>query len=301
MDVGELNRRFALFDGLRFFEGAGGFALAEIRTPHAQALVSTYGGQVLSYVPHGDHRDLLFVSERAYFQPGKAIKGGIPVCWPWFGPDPEGRGRPAHGIARHRQWRVLASSYGENDAVVLSLVLEDSDETRAIWPHPFVVQIAVEVGAQLKVALSIKNTDATAIELTQGLHAYFRVGDISRVELLGLDGTTYLDKSGDGAEHRQFGPVSVAGEVDRIYQYTPPGVTLRDAALRRSIHIDSSGSRSLVVWNPWRETAAGMADLGDEEYRQMLCVETTNAAADRVTLAPGQIHRLAARYRIQAD
>lgn len=299
MDAGELNRRFALFDGLRFVEGAGGLVLAEIRTPQAQALVSTYAGQVLSYVPHGGHEDLLFVSRQAWFEPGKAIKGGIPLCWPWFGPHPQGGDRPAHGFVRTRQWQVLSSAYGEDDAVVLRMVLEDSTETRELWPHPFVVQIEIEVGARLEVALSVMNRDSTAVELTQGLHTYFRVGDAAAVEVQGLDGRTYLDKLEGSAARRQAGPVTVAGEVDRIYLDTPPGLTIHDPVLGRRIDIDSSGSRSTVIWNPWRETAARMADLGDDEYRRMLCVETTNAADDKVLLEPGAIHRLAAGYRLE--
>ncbi len=299
MDIDEMNRRFALFDGLRFVAGAGGFAMAEIRTPQAQALVSIYSGQVLSYVRHGDSDDLLFVSEQAYFQPGKAIKGGIPVCWPWFGPDPEDKGRPGHGFVRNRQWQVRGSVGGADDSIVLRLGLSDTEETRAIWPHRFELEIEIEVGAELKVALATTNTGTAPLQLTQGLHTYFRVGDIGRVEVLGLDGRTYIDKVGDGARRQQSGAVIVAAEVDRIYLDAPNRIRIDDAALGRSIRIASEGSHSAVVWNPWEEVARTMADLGDGEYRNMLCVETTNADADRVAVAPGEHCRLAANYRIE--
>ena len=299
MDIDEMNRRFALFDGLRFVEGAGGFGLAEIRTPRSQALVSIYAGQVLSFVPHGGGEDLLFVSDQAYFQPGKAIKGGIPVCWPWFGPDPEGRGRPGHGFVRNRQWQVLGSEFGAADSVVLRLGLVDSEETREIWPHRFALELEIRVGERLELALSTTNTGETPFELSQGLHSYYRVGDIRRAELHGLDGRTYLDKVGEATRRVQSGPVTIGSEVDRIYLEVPSALTIEDAALGRRIHIDSEGSRSAVVWNPWVEIARSMADLGDREYQQMLCVETTNADADRRTLAPGERHRLAASVRVE--
>jgi glucose-6-phosphate 1-epimerase len=300
MDIDEMNRRFALFDGLRFVEGAGGLGLAEIRTPQSQALVSTYAGQVLSFVPHGSSEDLLFVSEQAYFQPGKAIKGGIPVCWPWFGADPEGKGRPGHGFVRNRQWQVLGSEFGEADSVVLRLGLGDSEETREIWPHRFALELEIRVGEILELALSTTNTGETPFDLSQGLHSYFRVGDIRRAEVLGLDGKTYLDKVGEPTKRVQSGPVTISSEVDRIYLDVPDSLTIEDAALGRRVRIDSEGSHSAVVWNPWVEVAKAMADLGDHEYREMLCVETTNADVDRLTLAPGERHRLAARVHVEA-
>jgi glucose-6-phosphate 1-epimerase len=298
MDIGQINARFALPGRLQAVAGPGGLPMLDLDSGAARARISIYAGQVLAFRPAGQAEDLLFASANAYYTPGKAIKGGIPVCWPWFGPDPEGLGRPAHGFVRTRSWQLLETEALADGRVRVRLGLSDSEETRAIWPRTFALELQATVGETLTTALVTRNRGDTAFTLSQALHSYLRVGDIDRVQVRGLEATRYLDKLDRGTEKRQEGPVRISGEVDRIYTGVPPELAIEDAALGRRIFIRSTGSTSAVVWNPWAAGAAAMADLDATDYRRMLCVETTNAGPDLVQVAPGAEHRLAAEYSI---
>lgn len=296
MDISELARRFGIADRVAVIAGKGGLAMVEVTTGHSTALISIYGAQVLSFRPRG-HDDLMYLSETAYYAPGKAIKGGMPVCWPWFGPDPEGKGRPGHGFVRNRQWDLVGTEALADGRVRVVLGLSDSEETRAIWPHAFNLSLDVTVGAGLDVALITRNTGTTPFALSQALHTYFRVGDIARTLILGLDGCRYLDKMDDG-EKTQNGAVTIVSETDRIYTGVRGALEIDDAGLARRIRIAATGSASAVVWNPWQATAKAMADMGDDDYRRMICVETTNAGPDIIDLAPGGEHHLSVSYAV---
>ncbi|CAA7625280.1 D-hexose-6-phosphate mutarotase [Magnetospirillum sp. UT-4] len=297
MDIQDLAQRFGITDRIRFVAGKGGLILAELDAAGGSAVVSTYAGQVLSFRPDGAE-DLMFLSDTAYYAPGKAIKGGVPVCWPWFGPDPEGKGRPGHGFVRNRQWEVRGTEALADGRLRLILGLSDSDDTRTIWPHAFDLRIEITVGAALEMVLATRNLGPSPFALSQGLHTYFRVGDIARTRVLGLEDCAYIDKMDGGAEKRQQGAVTITGETDRIYTGVAGPLEIDDAALARRIRIVPAGSASAVVWNPWDATARSMADLGDDDYLRLICVETTNAADDTVTVAPGAEHRLSATYTL---
>ena len=291
---------YEIEDELQFVEIEHGFTYIEINNARAHATISTYSGQVLSYRPKGQQADLLFVSDKAYYEDGKAIKGGIPVCWPWFGADPDGQGRPAHGFVRNRQWEVSASESLADGSSKVVLCLNDSEETRNIWPHPFKLSIEITVGDSLKVALVTLNTGDKSVTISQALHTYFHVGDISKVRVLGLDGTEYLDKVDDSARKTQSGAVTIDGEVDRIYEGVSGELVIDDASLGRKIRITSRGCSTAVVWNPWIEIAASMGDLGDDDYRKMLCVETANAGPESIEIGAGGEYRLEAEYTIES-
>jgi glucose-6-phosphate 1-epimerase len=297
MSIEQWNDEFGIAGQLCFVEGAGGLPFVEISNENAKVVVSVYAGQVLSYQPVDEAADVMFLSEHAYYQPGKAIKGGVPVCWPWFGPDPEGLGRPAHGFMRNRQWNVLSTDANSAGETKLTLGLQDSDETREIWPNSFELRMEITVGATLTLELVTRNPGDQPFSITQALHTYFKVGDISQVQVLGLEGDTYLDKVDDGAEKQQAG--AVGREVDRIYTNVQPKIVIDDGALGRRINISSAGSSTAVVWNPWSEICANMADLADDAYQQFICVETANAADEVVEVQPGSEHRLLASYGVE--
>jgi glucose-6-phosphate 1-epimerase len=285
---------------LQFVDIEHGFTYIEINNAKAHATISTYSGQVLSYRPKSQKDDLLFVSEKAYYEDGKAIKGGIPVCWPWFGADPDDLGRPAHGFVRNRQWEVTGSESLANGATKVVLAMVDGDQTREIWPHPFKLSIEITVGDSLKVALVTHNSGDESIIISQALHTYFYVGDISKVQVLGLDGIDYIDKVDEFAEKTQSGPVTINGEVDRIYKGVTGELVIDDASLGRRIRIASRGCSTAVVWNPWSEIAASMGDLDDDDYKKMICVEAANAGPETVEIAAGSEYRLEAEYTIES-
>lgn len=299
--IQQLNAAHGIGDRIRIVEGAGGLPFIRIDSDEASAVISLYAGQVLSFQPANDPDNLMFLSEAAYYQPGKAIKGGAPVCWPWFGPDPEGLGRPAHGFVRNRYWNLVRTGAGADGELTVTLGLTDTEETRAIWPHAFDLALEIGVGASLRLSLVTRNTGTRPFQITQALHTYFRVGDIDRASVLGLDGLEYVDKTDHAACRRQEGAVSIATEVDRIYRGVRGELVIDDVALDRRIRIASQGSRTAVVWNPWARISAEMADLKDDDYRRFLCVETANADVDAVQVAPGGETRLTASYRVERD
>ena len=299
MTITELNKTHAIPGQLEFIQGEGDFPLASIDNGKARALVSVYAGQVLSFQPADHAHDLLFVSDAAYYQQGKAIKGGIPVCWPWFGADPEDCGRPAHGFVRNRPWTVRATEMLADGDIRIILGMVESAETRDIWPGVFDLSLQVTVGNELRVELLTRNTGDQPFTISQALHSYFNVGAIGQVQVLGLEDTDYLDKAGDGSRITQTGTVRFDQEVDRIYLDARPGLVIDDAVLGRRISISSTGSRTAVVWNPWAELSAKMGDLRDDDYQRFVCVETANAAADTIEIKAGGEYLLGAVYRLE--
>ncbi|WP_204139120.1 D-hexose-6-phosphate mutarotase [Halomicronema sp. CCY15110] len=298
MDLAQLNQDYGLAGQVQVIAGEGGWPYIEVTNEQATALISLYGGQVLSFKPRNATHDLLFVSENAYYQPGKAIKGGTPICWPWFGPDPKGLGRPNHGFARNRLWSIHETQALPSGATQVMLGFRDSEDTRALWPYAFTLELEITVGNTLELALVSRNLSDRPFEITQALHTYFTVGDITQTTVLGLDGTTYIDKVDAGTVKPQTGPIAIASEVDRIYQGVPPELVIDDPALQRQIRITSSGNQTAVVWNPWIDVAAQSGDLTDDAYQHFVCVETTNAADDVVTVPAQGEFRLAVTYAI---
>ena len=300
MDIAQLNTDHGLTDRIKFVEGKGGFPFIEVNHAKATAVISLYSGQVLSFQPKSEAKDVMFLSEKAYYQPGKAIKGGIPICWPWFGADPEGLGRAAHGFVRNRMWNMVRSlTTAEGDSQVV-LGLSDTPETQAIWPHAFELTLVVTIGESLTVELITRNQGDAPFTLTQALHTYFQVGDIHQVQVLGLDGVSFLDKTEKGVEKTQVGAVTITQEVDRVYtQVTAAELVIADPVCDRRICITAQGSKTAIVWNPWVDIAAGMADLDDADYQRLICVETANAADEVVTIEPDAEARLVANYRVE--
>lgn len=299
MTIEQLNAKFGIADQLKFIAGQGGLPMIQVETTKASALISIHAGQVLSYRPAGESEDVLFLSEKAYYQDGKAIKGGAPICWPWFGPDPEGKGRSGHGFVRNRGWNVKATETLPNGDIKVIVGLDDTPETQAIWPHSFSLRQEIVIGESLTLSLISRNTGNEAFSITQAFHTYFKVGDISRTKVLGLADCEYIDKvGGSNAQKKQSGDVTIDAEVDRIYLNVGNTLTIVDAALNRRIQITSQGSKTAVVWNPWEKIAKDMADLEDDDYKRLLCVETTNAADDVVEVAVEEESRLVTNYKI---
>ena len=290
--VDTLNHHFGLTGALHFVQGRAGLPEAEIQTPQASARVALHGAQLLAWQPAGA-QPVIWVSQAAVFEPGQPVRGGVPVCWPWFGPR---EGLPMHGFVRTRLWQVRETSLDADQQVVLRLGLQDDTDTRTLWDFAFDLELVLTVGATLTIKLISRNTGDQPFTLTDALHSYFGVGDIHQTTVQGLDGCDYLDKVQNFAQARQVGAVEITGETDRIYVNTTADCVIEDRVQQRNIRISKSGSSSTVVWNPWRDKV--FADMAAGEYQQMLCVETCNAGPDQITLAPGQSHALSARFAV---
>jgi D-hexose-6-phosphate mutarotase len=206
-----------------------------------------------------------------------------------------------HGFARARGWRLLATDSLPDGRVALALGLDDDGATRALWPHPFQARYRVTLGETLELALEVRNTGAGPFTFEAALHTYLAVGDVGAVGVLGLEDTVYIDKV-DGVTRKRHGtgPLRLTGETDRVFLGTRARCVVDDPALRRRLVVDKSGSATTVVWNPWADKAAGIADLEPDDWRRMLCVETANAADDAVTLAPGAGHLMTATLSVEA-
>ena len=296
----ELNNRFG-GHGLTFVAGNGNFINAHIENPQAAATISLYGAQVLQFQPTGG-KPVLWVSDYSRFEEGKAIRGGIPVCAPWFGAHPSDRTLPSHGVARIRHWQVKAAGLRENGDNYLTLSLAASDSCCGNYPGIFDFELNVEVGSHLKLELRTVNRTAAAQPFSAALHSYFAVGDISLVTVEGLNRAAYfasvtgpMERQSDGIRFYDNGKYTFDfsrfdREVDRVYLNTAADGEIVDALWRRRIVVAKHGSMSTVVWNPWQAKAAQMADFGDREYLNMLCVETANAKSDARILEPYAAH-----------
>lgn len=298
MNIEQLNADYGIADKVKFVEGEGGFPLIEINNEHAQATISVYAGQVLSFQPATQSEDVMFLSSQAYRQAGKAIKGGAPICWPWFGPDPENQERPNHGFVRNRLWQMRDVVSTQDGATQIIMGLVDTAETRKIWDYRFDLAIAITVGSILTIELITRNTGERSFSITQALHSYFNVGDIEQVTVLGLADKTYLDKVDGGKQKTQVGRVTFTGECDRIYLDVPAELTIEDGSFNRKIDITTTNSKTAIVWNPGAEISASMADLGDRDYVNFVCVETANAADEVITVAAGETYQMTARYAV---
>ena len=296
-DPAALDRLYERPGAVAIRESPLGGPVVHLAARQATAAVAIQGAQVLEWQVAG--RDLLWLSPLSRLGTGKSVRGGIPVCWPWFGPHPGDPGKPQHGFVRTRPWQVVASD-GDGGRASVTLAYDAGDDDQALWPSRAKVRVTVTLDDALSLALETVNEGADTFDLTQALHTYFRVGDIASVQVLGLDGRDYLDKPDGYARKRQVGAISITGEVDRIYVGDIGAIRLVDDALGRQIGIAGTGSRSAVVWNPWVERTAQMGDMGAADaYRQMLCVETANAGDDVVRVRPGASHTLGVRYTLE--
>ena len=302
INIDHLNDEFSLEvagNNLHFKIGEGGLPVVEIHNQHGSALISLQGAHLLSWIPAGEE-DVIWLSEQATFAPGKSVRGGIPVCWPWFGAHASNASFPAHGFARTSNWQVVTTEALDDGNTRITFTTHPQPETQAMWPSDTSVQFQLTIGKKLEMELLTHNNGTQAITIGQALHTYFRVGDVSQVLLHGLDDTDYLDKLEGFKRKIQHGPVTINEEVDRIYLDTASDCVIEDKVLKRNIIIIKCGSHSTVVWNPWQETADRMGDLGSNGYKHMLCVESSNAADDVVTIQPGKAHQLWVQYEVQA-
>lgn len=298
MNLAELNQRFAIGNHVQFKEIAAGIIIAEVANQHALANIALQGAHIATFQPRGEE-PVIWLSPLAKFAPGKSIRGGVPICWPWFGPHKSDSKLPGHGYARTVPWEVLETKALNDGSTFLRFGLVESDATRAQWPHPSTVHLEVTVGKSLRVELVTVNTGTVAFELGEALHTYFQISDVAKMTIRGLENCAYLDKVQDFAHFTQKDGIVIESEVDRVYINTAADCVIEDKGMKRAIRIAKQGSMSTVVWNPWTEKADKMGDFGENGHRGMVCVESGNALENVVVLAPGETHKLVAVYSVE--
>lgn len=273
-----------------------------VRTATAELLVAQQGAQILSYQRDGE-QPLIWLSEQAEFEQGQGVRGGVPVCWPWFGDlrrNPEQvqamhqAGQmivPAHGLVRALDWQLLGID-SQDHSVVLEFVFNSVEQPQPEWPHAAELKLRIRLDDQLHLELETRNLGDTPLAFSQALHSYFAVSDIRQVRVEGLRGCSYIDTLDNWLERQQSDTLSFHGETDRIYLNTPAQLSIVDPAWQRRIQLRSSGSRSAVLWNPWIDKARRLSQFAEDAWQGMLCIEHANVLDDHVLLAPGAQHRL---------
>ena len=297
MNLEELNERFGS-KSVTFREGPGKFVTAVICNREAEAEICLHGAHLMKFVPAGEI-PVVWMSKSSWFEANKPIRGGVPVCWPYFGAaaDPE---LPAHGFARLSEWRI-AEVAEEGNATRIAFVLAPEDVTAMVVPFAFELRMEFLVGRILQMTLTMKNCSESEQVITDALHTYFNVKSAEAIVIRGLDAVEYENRV-VGAEAFgcvQDGDIRIDCEVDRIYLDTTGAVEILDPGFDRTIVVEKFGSASTVVWNPWIRKSHAMPDFGDEEYHTMVCIEAVNASKDRRTLPPGGSHVLSQKITVK--
>jgi glucose-6-phosphate 1-epimerase len=273
-----------------------------IRHGQAELVVAQQGAHIISYQIDGD-QPLIWSNPGAVFKQGKAIRGGMPICWPWFGnfqrnpqavQDMRQSSEPAnaHGEVRAIDWELMGMGE-DGDALIVEFIQPKAEGYLPGWPHTVGLKLQIRMDAALNVSLVSFNAGPEDVTLSQALHSYFAVSDIKQVSIEGLDGVTYLNTLESWEQQNvQVGDITFTGETDRIYQGTPDLTSIIDPEWKRRIQIQTIGSNSSVVWNPWIEKTKTLGDMEADGWQNMVCVETANVMGDIVTLKPGDMHMM---------
>ncbi|MDQ6993750.1 MAG: D-hexose-6-phosphate mutarotase [Mariprofundus sp.] len=292
-----LNDEFGILDQLTFRDHGDGFIVIDINNSHCTASIALQGAHLMDWTPKGQ-QPVIWMSPVATLAQGKSIRGGVPICWPWFGPHSSNASFSGHGFARTVAWDVTATAALDDGSTEVSFKIADIKPEQ--WSEQAPAEIRMTIGSTLEIELMTENQRKEAITVGDALHTYFHVSDASKLSIKGLDHCDYLDKVDEGKRKTQQGDVTIGSEVDRVYFDHGEDVIIEDPGLKRSIRIEKCNSHSTIIWNPWIDKCLKMGDFGkDDGYLGMVCVESANASEDEVEIAAGASHRLWVRYSIE--
>ncbi|MGA8160172.1 MAG: D-hexose-6-phosphate mutarotase [Acidobacteriaceae bacterium] len=270
-----------------------------VMAPWASAEIYLHGAQLTSWHP-ANTEEVLFLSKHSNWRDGHAIRGGIPVCFPWFRSKADDLSAPAHGVVRTKEWQLeSAKSHGESVVVVCST--ENDESTYRWWPHRFCLVHKLSIGKCLQLELNVRNTGQTPFGFEEALHTYFRVSRVEDVSIRGLNQITYLDNIDGNRRKNQSGDLTFTATTDNAYIDVQSPAELIDPTWRRAIRTEKVNSATTVVWNPWQEGAASLGDLGNDEWQQFACLEASNILGSAISLAPGQEHRMQATINVVSE
>lgn len=263
-----------------------GFEYLEVQNSVASVKIALQGAHIFEYKCE-DKEDILWLSTESFFEKGKAIRGGIPICWPRFGTLDETM--PAHGFSRTAMFTLVEVVEIEDNLTEVRFLLKDDNQSRKMWNHKFELEVIFSIGESLEIELKTKNCESEDFMITQALHSYFCVSDISHAKIKNLDKKPYFDAL-LRKTFSQKGDVTFEKEVDRVYQEVDTTVVLEDK--KRDIYVNNSGSSSVVIWNPWCEKATRLAGMRTEDYKEFVCIESANAFDDFRVIKAGETHSL---------
>jgi glucose-6-phosphate 1-epimerase len=301
MNITELAEHFSLPGVLSFHETPSGLIYAEVATPQAKATVYLQGAHLTHWQLSGKGaaaQPVIFVSRKSELAPGKAIRGGVPIIFPWFGSRHDGKTGPSHGFARIQDWNLAFAALAGDD-LHLTFTLGPTELSRSLGYDHFKLVYQLTIGRSLTMQLTVANDEGTPLSFEEALHTYYSVVDIHEVAVTGLDGTTYIDKTDGFKEKVQHGDVTITSPTDRVYLNTAATCVLHDAPGKRRITVEKTNSNTTVVWNPWESGAQKLPDMDPSEWHEFIAVETANAAANTVVLPPGGTHTMKAHVTVE--
>jgi glucose-6-phosphate 1-epimerase len=296
MDIAALTANFAIPGVLEFHQIPGGLIYASIATPQATATVYMQGAHLTAWQPTGQ-QPVIFLSRKSDFAPGMPIRGGVPIAFPWFANRHDGKPGPSHGFARIQDWTLAFAALAGED-LHLTFTLAPTPMSRELGYDNFRLVYQLIIGRTLTMQLTVANDAATPLIFEEALHTYFSVVDVHEVTVTGLEPTPFIDKTDNMREKpAAHQPLTFTAFTDRVYPNTTATCVLHDGAGRRRITVAKTNSDTTVVFNPWK----AMPDMGPDEWHEMLCVETVNAATNAITLAPGKTHTMQAHISVEKN
>lgn len=297
MNVNELNQKYGIDGTLAFETGNGELPVAKISNAFADATISLYGAHILSFTPKGQE-DVLWMSQSSAYKVGTPIRGGIPVCFPWFGPHATDNQKPVHGFARLILWNVKETTTLADGSTKLALQLTDSDYTRNLWNFAFAATVTVIVGKALHITLAFSNTGAETFVCSDALHTYFNISGLENIGITGLQGTSFYVPNAEQTEAQTEETLLIQKEENRRYIEHTGDCVIADSGLNRKIKVGKTGSKVTVVWNPYVETAKNIGDIHEGGFNNFICVEAVNAINDTIQLSPGESWSISALIEI---
>jgi glucose-6-phosphate 1-epimerase len=293
IDIDELDEKFSIEGEVGFAELENDLVFLTISNKYAEADICLYGAHVTNFRPHKT-MDILWMSPESGFEEGKPIRGGIPVCFPWFGPHKSDAEKPQHGFGRLMYWEMLEASSLPNGETLVRLQLCSSEETKKFWDHDFCAEMSFTIGKTLTATLKVENTSAGAFDYSCALHSYFSVSSVENISIEGLDGASYHNQLEPGDSKQEQLLLKIERPITRHYYDTEATCVIHDPGFMRRIQVAKAGSKATTVWNPGEETCRTIADLPDDAYHSFVCVETVNAFEDTIRLVPGEMHETSA-------
>jgi glucose-6-phosphate 1-epimerase len=294
--LADLDRRFEIPGVAEVVRGNGGLPKVRVTTPECVGEMYLHGAHVTSWQPAGEG-EVLFLSSKSQWENGHAIRGGVPICFPWFRGKANDPKAPAHGFVRTKAWQIGSITQAAG-AVTVSMFTESDEGTKIWWPGEFRLLHRATFGSELSLELEVTNTGKASLRFEEALHAYFRVDNVEMTRTQAPDAFHYYDKTDVHTKKTQLGVIMITSETDRAYLDTRDPIEVEDCVLHRRIRVTKENSLTTVIWNPWEQKAASMSDLAKNEWTQMLCVEPSNVLDYAVELAPGQRHKMKAAAKV---
>ena len=296
-----MSTEFKIQPQMQIITDKNGLEFILIDNPLATAKIALQGAHVKHWQPKTEKHPVLWMSSNARHEKGRSIRGGVPICWPWFGAHSTDSTLCMHGFARVIPWQLVDADTLKNGATRLTLQMMETAESRRQLSYPYALCLTITVGETLRMELATTNKASHPFMVGEAFHTYFNISDIADIQIKGLEDTLYSDKVFNFERRVQSNPIKFNGEFDRVYLNTGDDCTIVDEGLHRVIRIAKSHSNSTVIWNPWADKAAQMSDMGAEnEWRTMICVETANALENSVVISPNKTHTMSVEYSVES-